>query len=82
MHDAVLQVRFSPVDSDIMASGSLDFTAVVWQVSTGQLLYSHDFGGFVSAGFLQGRAVLIGARHGTTVNQLVKSIPQLYAPSR
>lgn len=28
-----------------MASGSLDSMVVIWQVSTGQMLYKHDFGG-------------------------------------
>ncbi|GFR49249.1 hypothetical protein Agub_g11263, partial [Astrephomene gubernaculifera] len=37
-------VRFNPADSDIMASGSLDFTAIVWQISTGRMLYKCDFG--------------------------------------
>ncbi|GLI66589.1 hypothetical protein VaNZ11_010509 [Volvox africanus] len=37
-------VRFSPVDPDVMASGSLDSTAAIWQVSTGQMLNKYDFG--------------------------------------
>lgn len=38
------QVRFHPLDSDILASGSLDHRVVVWRVSTGEKLYVHDFG--------------------------------------
>jgi hypothetical protein len=41
-----LQVRFNPVDADLLASGSLDLTVIVWRVSTGQALFRRDFGGW------------------------------------
>ena len=39
-----LQVRFHPLDSDLFASGSLDHRVVVWRISTGEKVYTHDFG--------------------------------------
>ena len=41
-HD--LQVRFHPLDSDLFASGSLDHRVVVWRISTGEKVFTHDFG--------------------------------------
>ena len=41
---SLLQVRFHPLDSDLFASGSLDHRVVVWRISTGEKVFSHDFG--------------------------------------
>ena len=38
------QVRFHPLDSDIFASGSLDHKVVLWRISTGEKVFTHDFG--------------------------------------
>lgn len=43
-HVHITQVRFHPLDSDIFASGSLDHKVVVWRISTGEKVYSNDFG--------------------------------------
>jgi hypothetical protein len=43
-HARPCQVRFHPLDSDLFASGSLDHKVVVWRVSTGEKVFTHDFG--------------------------------------
>ena len=40
----LLQVRFHPTNSNLVASGSLDYQVRLWDVSTGQCINHHDFG--------------------------------------
>lgn len=58
-------VRFHPIDSDILASGSLDRRVVVWRVSTGETLYTHDFGKPIAsiAFHPSGKALVVASGH-------------------
>ena len=40
----LLQVRFHPTNSNLVASGSLDYQVRLWDVSSGQCINHHDFG--------------------------------------
>ncbi|KAG1654124.1 hypothetical protein FOA52_010056 [Chlamydomonas sp. UWO 241] len=58
-------VRFHPLDSDTLASGSLDHRVVVWRISTGEKLFTHDFGKPIAtiAFHPSGKALVVASGH-------------------
>lgn len=58
-------VRFHPIDSDILASGSLDHRVVIWRISTSEKLYAHDFGKPIAsiAFHPSGKALVVASGH-------------------